>query len=278
MATQVQLRRGSTSQHNVFTGAIGEITVDTDKDSLVIHDGSTQGGHPLAKSSDVPTGSLASLNSVAAGQIDANSVNASELNVTGNGTTSQYLRSDGDGTFTWTAPTNTTYTAGTGLDLTGTAFSVEPDLRDGITHVGRDANDYIAINTTSVDIYLDGTNDFRFENDGDFHADGDVIAYSTTISDDRLKTGITTVVNAVSKVEQLRGVEFIRTTNNEKSAGVIAQEVEKVLPQAVKEKALPLQTGDEETLYKTVEYDALHSLYIEAIKELSARVKELENK
>jgi len=278
MATQVQLRRGSTSQHNVFTGAIGEITVDTDKDSLVIHDGSTQGGHPLAKSSDVPTGSLASLNSVAAGQIDANSVNASELNVTGNGTTSQYLRSDGDGTFTWTAPTNTTYTAGTGLDLTGTAFSVEPDLRDGITHVGRDANDYIAINTTSVDIYLDGTNDFRFENDGDFHADGDVIAYSTTISDERLKTGITTVVNAVSKVEQLRGVEFIRTTNNEKSAGVIAQEVEKVLPQAVKEKALPLQTGDEETLYKTVEYDALHSLYIEAIKELSARVKELENK
>ena len=155
---------------------------------------------------------------------------------------------------------------------------MEPDLRDGITHVGRDANDYIAINTTSVDIYLDGTNDFRFENDGDFHADGDVIAYSTTISDERLKTGITTVVNAVSKVEQLRGVEFIRTTNNEKSAGVIAQEVEKVLPQAVKEKALPLQTGDEETLYKTVEYDALHSLYIEAIKELSARVKELENK
>ena len=52
-------------------------------------------------------GSLATLSSVAAGQIDANAVNASELNVSGNGTSTQYLRSDGDGTFTWATPTNT---------------------------------------------------------------------------------------------------------------------------------------------------------------------------
>jgi hypothetical protein len=57
-------------------------------------------------------GSLATLNSVAAGQIDANAVNASELNVSGNGTTSQYLRSDGDGTMSWVTPpdNNTVYT------------------------------------------------------------------------------------------------------------------------------------------------------------------------
>ena len=61
--------------------------------------------------------------SVDASNIAANAVNASELNVSGNGTTSQYLRSDGDGTFTWAAPTNTTYTAGTGLGLSGTTFS-----------------------------------------------------------------------------------------------------------------------------------------------------------
>ena len=51
MATQVQLRRGTTAQHNVFTGAVGEITVDTDKDTVVVHDGATQGGTPLAKES-----------------------------------------------------------------------------------------------------------------------------------------------------------------------------------------------------------------------------------
>jgi hypothetical protein len=49
MATQVQLRRGNTSQTNAFTGAVGEITIDTDKDTVVVHDGSTLGGIPLAK-------------------------------------------------------------------------------------------------------------------------------------------------------------------------------------------------------------------------------------
>lgn len=49
MATQVQQRRGSTSQHSSFTGAVGEITVDTDKDTAVVHDGSTAGGFPLVK-------------------------------------------------------------------------------------------------------------------------------------------------------------------------------------------------------------------------------------
>ena len=50
MPTQVQFRRGSTSQNNSFTGAVGEVSVDTDKDTLRVHDGSTQGGFELAKS------------------------------------------------------------------------------------------------------------------------------------------------------------------------------------------------------------------------------------
>ena len=49
MATQVQLRRGNTTQTNAFTGALAEITVDTDKNTVVVHDGSTLGGTPLAK-------------------------------------------------------------------------------------------------------------------------------------------------------------------------------------------------------------------------------------
>jgi len=55
MATQIQFRRGTTAEHSSFTGAVGEITVDTTKDTAVIHDGSTAGGVPLAKESAIPT-------------------------------------------------------------------------------------------------------------------------------------------------------------------------------------------------------------------------------
>ena len=48
MSTQVQLRRGTTVDLSTFTGAVGEVTVDTTKDTLVVHDGSTAGGVPLA--------------------------------------------------------------------------------------------------------------------------------------------------------------------------------------------------------------------------------------
>jgi hypothetical protein len=44
MATQLQLRRGTTAENDVFTGAVGELTMDTDTNGLRIHDGSTVGG------------------------------------------------------------------------------------------------------------------------------------------------------------------------------------------------------------------------------------------
>jgi len=51
MSTQVQFRRGNTAQTSTFTGAVAEITVDTDKETIVVHDGSTAGGFPLARES-----------------------------------------------------------------------------------------------------------------------------------------------------------------------------------------------------------------------------------
>ena len=48
MATELKLRRGTTSQHSSFTGAEAEVTVDTDKNTVVVHDGSTAGGFPLS--------------------------------------------------------------------------------------------------------------------------------------------------------------------------------------------------------------------------------------
>jgi hypothetical protein len=46
MPDSIQRRRGTTAEHASFTGAVGEITIDTDKKIVVVHDGSTVGGHP----------------------------------------------------------------------------------------------------------------------------------------------------------------------------------------------------------------------------------------
>ena len=55
MATQVQFRRGTTAQNSTFTGAVGEITVDTDKDTLLLHDGGTAGGFEIVNVSTAQT-------------------------------------------------------------------------------------------------------------------------------------------------------------------------------------------------------------------------------
>ena len=63
---EVKLRRGTTSQHGSFTGAEGEVTVDTDLDTLRVHDGSTAGGVRLAKHSELAgagTGTVTSVDS-----------------------------------------------------------------------------------------------------------------------------------------------------------------------------------------------------------------------
>jgi hypothetical protein len=53
MARQVQIRRGTAAETASFTGAVGELSVDTDDDRVVVHDGSTAGGHPQAKEAEV---------------------------------------------------------------------------------------------------------------------------------------------------------------------------------------------------------------------------------
>ena len=76
---QVKLRRGTTAQHGSFTGAEGEVTVDTDKDTVVVHDGSTAGGHELRKKSDTIAGSEIDNDAVDTAQIAANAVTSTEI-------------------------------------------------------------------------------------------------------------------------------------------------------------------------------------------------------
>ena len=51
MSFAFQRRRGTTAEHSTFTGLLAELTVDTDKKTVVVHDGTTAGGIPLAKES-----------------------------------------------------------------------------------------------------------------------------------------------------------------------------------------------------------------------------------
>ena len=67
MATAIQRRRGNTAQHASFTGLAGEITIDTEKNTVVVHDGTTAGGYPLAKSSEVAALGGADITAVVAG-------------------------------------------------------------------------------------------------------------------------------------------------------------------------------------------------------------------
>ena len=139
---------------------------------------------------------------------------------------------------------------------------------------GSDAGDYLVWTTdTQLDFYVNGNNEVRLEADGDLHVDGDVIGFSTTIASDvALKSDIEVIPNALDKIDLIQGYTFNKL--GKKTAGIIAQELEKVLPEAVKEKRLALY--DNKT-YKTVEYDAIHGLLIQAIKELKNEIRELKS-
>jgi len=88
-----------------------------------------------------------------------------------------------------------------------------------------------------------------------------------TTSDQNLKTNIQTIENPLDKIVQIRGVNFEWKENNKPSAGVIAQEVEKVLPQLV---------NGEDT--KTVNYNGLIGLLIEAVKAQQEEINELKKR
>ena len=91
-----------------------------------------------------------------------------------------------------------------------------------------------------------------------------------SLSDEKEKTNITQINNALTSVMNMRGVEFNWKETNIPSYGVIAQEIERVAPNVV--------TYNEETNTKSVNYMAIIGFLIEAIKELNDKVDKLENR
>ena len=169
--------------------------------------------------------------------------------------------------------TNTTYSAGTGLDLSGTTFSVESDLRGEVNKIGHSSTTYTNMSaSTSTQWVFGNLVQMILESDGDLFADGDITAFSTSTNSDRkLKTNIVTVENALDKVCQLDGVTFNWIKDGKESAGVIAQNVEDVLPRAVKE----VKELNSDDTHKTVDYNQLSALFIEAIQALKEENKQL---
>lgn len=91
----------------------------------------------------------------------------------------------------------------------------------------------------------------------------------TAVSDASIKRNVTTIGSALDKVSELRGVEYDLTTTGSHQIGVIAQEVEKVLPEVV--------STDEEGM-KSVAYGNMVALLIESVKELKGEITELKGK
>ena len=116
---------------------------------------------------------------------------------------------------------------------------------------------------STEDNFTYGTETFWVYASGDVTAAGNVTAYS----DIKLKTDVATIDNALDKVSKMRGVMYTRKDTGLRGTGVIAQEIQEVLPEVVMEG---------ETL--SVAYGNIVGVLIEAIKELEARVKQLENK
>jgi hypothetical protein len=185
----------------------------------------------------------------------------------GNATLTAVVANDShnhDGRYYTETESDSRFTASAGDTMTGNL-----DFDDGVKARFGSGNDtemfysgshtYLDLTVGNFYIRDDDVTKYTFTPTGNFTAAGNVTAYS----DERLKSDIVTIPDALETVCKLRGVNF--TKDGEASTGVIAQEVQKVIPEVV------LQ-GDE---YLSVAYGNLVGVLIEAVKELKAEVETL---
>lgn len=228
----------------------------------------------------------------------SSSVTAADLDLLATLDTSQtvmqsFVLEDGDGTeVSITEGKEVKFVEGHGIDINWTdtstgsdadpydlTFSLKTDMRinsNTDVYTGN-SNDYIHYDTdVGMRFYTNQAEDMRLTDGGDLHVDGNIIGYSSTISDQRLKGNINKIENALDKLMQISGYTFTYNHDGKQSAGVIAQEVENIMPSAVQSTNLVFN-DDNNVEFKTVQYDQLTGLLIEAIKDLKAEIEELKN-
>jgi len=195
-----------------------------------------------------------------------------------------FLRRDG----TFATPPNTTYSVGDGgltqKNFTTALFNKLNGITAGatantgtVTSVSGSNGISVSSGTTTPALSLSGSYSGTFAVTGAITATGDI---TSAVSDSQLKDRKANIDNALEKVEQINGfyftyndtaVELLDADKEEMQVGVSAQEIAKVMPEVVK----PAPVDPEK--YKTVQYERLVPLLIEAIKELNAEIKELKS-
>ena len=183
------------------------------------------------------------------------------------GQTGDFITTGQTGDFVTTGLTGDFITTGQTGDF------VTTNLLTGISDTDNDT--YITTEETpdldNICFYTSGNKSVEIDASGDLLCYNDVVAYYSS-SDKRLKENIENIDNPINKIEQINGVSFdwkeeMQPKYSGKDYGVLAQEIELVLPEAVK---------DKENGFKSVKYNSIIPLLIECIKDQEKRIKELE--
>ena len=280
MSRSRDISKGTTRTEFVFTATDGQTTFNTD-------DSSTSLAYVVGKI-DV------FLNGVRLAPADFTATNGTSVVLASGANTSDVLFVVAYGTFQ-VADLGTALTADLNIQgnkITGSAVSLDSSgditldadgadilLSDGGTEIGRFTNSSsdLVLQTalSDKDFILKGNDDgstitaltVDMSAAGAATFNNDVTAFSDVI----LKDDINTIDNALERVQGMRGVFFNRKDNKqERQTGVIAQEVEPFLPEVVRE------TKDEKKI-KSVAYGNMVGVLIEAIKELNAKIEELQH-
>ena len=128
---------------------------------------------------------------------------------------------------------------------------------------------------TKIDWYVNSSNHMRLDQNGDLNVNGDVVAYSTAVASDKtLKNNISNIEDPIEKVKQLNGVTFNWKKNGKESGGVIAQEVQQVLPGLVSQ----VQELNDSSSHLAVDYNGIIGLLVETVKEQQKQIDDLKSR
>ena len=280
MSRSRDISKGTTRTEFVFTATAGQTTFSTTDDStslsyavgkidvflngirLAPADFTATNGTSVVLASGANASDVLFVVSYGTFQVaDLGTALTADLNIQGNKITGSAVSLDSSG------------------DITLDADGADILLSDGGTEIGRFTNSSsdLVLKTAvgDKDFILKGVDDSSeitaltvdMSAAGAATFNNDVTAFSDVI----LKDNIDTIDNALDRVKGMRGVFFDRKDNKqERQTGVIAQEVEPFLPEVVRE------TKDEKKI-KSVAYGNMVGVLIEAIKELNAKVEELQH-
>ena len=203
-------------------------------------------------------------------QADINALNI-DADMVDNLHASQFIRSDAADT----AAGDITFTGGAGaITLTDSDIRSNSGTWSGESHgkLQYHSNSwYMQYYTAFYHRDSGGTNRMILDGSGNVTYSGNVTAYS----DERLKKDIVTIDNPIDKIKAMRGVYYTEIETDRPRTGVIAQELEKVLPEVVKDIEDTNPTTGETTSTKAVDYGNMVGLLIEAIKEQQDEIERL---